>query len=153
MYVAGIDAHTTYLMVVVVSKQGERLLRPTKVKVAEPEALVKLLAGFRPLEVVVETSSSWPWLYERMSAEGIGFVLAHARKLRAIADANYKRDEVDAELLARMRLAGLIPEVFPTPLVQREWAVLVRHRAQLVGERTRLVNRIHAQLHTKQDSA
>lgn len=41
------------------------------------------------------------------------FVLAHAKRLRAIADSTYKRDEVDAELLARMRLAGLIPEVHP----------------------------------------
>lgn len=30
-------------------------------------------------------------------------MLAHARRLRAIAEANYKRDDIDAELLARMR--------------------------------------------------
>jgi len=74
-------------------------------------------------------------------------VLAHARRLRAIAEANYKRDDIDAELLGRMRLAGLIPTVYPTPFAQREWATLLRHRTTLVAQRTALVNRMHAQLH------
>jgi transposase len=147
MFVTGIDAHTRYLVVVIVNKSAEKILGPVRVSVAQPERLLTLLAEFRPLEVVVETSSSWPWLHDLLTAAGISFVLAHAKRLRAIAEANYKRDEVDAELLARMRLAGLIPEVYPTPFSQREWATLIRHRATLVAERTALANRIHAQLH------
>lgn len=149
MYVAGIDAHTRYVVVVVVNKSGERVAGPVRVLAAEREKLLELLRPYRPLEVVVETSSSWPWLLDLLSSScsGVRFVLAHAKRLRAIAEASYKRDEIDAELLARMRLAGLIPEVFPTPPVQREWAVLVRHRASLVAQRTALANRIHAQLH------
>ncbi len=46
-----------------------------------------------------------------------------------------------------MQLAGLIPGVYVTPVEQREWATLIRHRTVLVGQRTALVNRIHAQLH------
>jgi transposase len=111
--------------------------------------LLELLAAFRPLEAIMETSSSWPWLHERLTGAGVQFVLAHARRLRAIAEANYKRDDIDAELLARMRLAGLIPEVYPTPFAQREWATLLRHRTTLVTQRTALVNRIHAQLHLR----
>jgi transposase len=136
-------------MMVVVSKAGDRVLGPVRVSVEARERLSTLLTPFRPLEAVVETSSSWPWLHERLTGEGVTFVLAHAKRLRAIAEANYKRDEIDAELLARMRLAGLIPEVYPTPGSQREWAILVRHRAALVAQRTMLANRIHAQLHTR----
>ena len=40
--------------------------------------------------------------YEGLTAAGIRFILAHAKKLRAIAEATYKSDAVDAELLARM---------------------------------------------------
>ena len=152
MFVAGIDAHTRYVVVVVVNKAGERVVDPVRVPVDAPERLVTLLAPYRPLEAVVETSSSWPWLDETLSAAGVRFVLAHAKRLRAIAEANYKRDAVDAvdaELLARMRLAGLIPEVYPTPYAQREWATLIRHRTALVAERTGLANRIHAQLHAR----
>jgi transposase len=135
------------VVVVVIDRMGERILGPTRVKVEQPERLVALLAPYRPLDAVVETSSSWPWLQEVLTGAGVHFVLAHARRLRLIAEANYKRDDIDAELLARMRLAGLIPEVYPTPYAQREWATLLRHRTTLVTQRTALVNRIHAQLH------
>lgn len=147
MFFAGIDAHTRYLVVVIIDSRGERVLAPTRVKLEERDRLVALLAPYRPLDAVMETSSSWPWLYEVLSGAGARFVLAHARRLRAIAEATYKRDAIDAELLARMRFAGLIPDVYPTPPAQREWATLLRHRDTLVTQRTALVNRMHAQLH------
>jgi transposase len=149
VFFAGIDAHTRYVVVVLINSRGERVAGPTRVNVREPERLLALLVPYRPLDAIVETSSSWPWLHELLRGAGIQFVLAHARRLRAIAEANYKRDEIDAELLARMRLAGLIPEVYPTPFAQREWATLLRHRTTLVTQRTALVNRIHAQLHMR----
>jgi transposase len=149
MFFAGIDAHTRYVVVVIINRMGERVLGPKRVKVDQPERLLELLAAYRPLDAIMETSSSWPWLHELLTGAGVHFVLAHARRLRAIAEANYKRDDVDAELLARMRLAGLIPEVYPTPAAQREWATLIRHRTTLVKQRTALVNRIHAQLHMR----
>lgn len=146
MYVAGVDAHTSYLAVAVVSKIGE-LREQRRVRVGEPERLKQLLQAYRPLEMVVETSSAWPWLRDYAESEGIGFVLAHAKRLRWIAQSNYKADDVDAELLARMRLSGLIPAVHAMDPEQRDWARLVRRRATLVGLRTATCNRIHAQLH------
>ena len=149
MFVAGIDAHTRYVVVSIVNRSGELIVAPTRVRVEQGERLLTLLAPYRPLEAVMETSSSWPWLSELLGGAGIHFVLAHARRLRAIADANYKRDAIDATLLARMRLAGCIPEVYPTPFAQREWATLIRHRTALVLQRTAVVNRVHAQLHLR----
>lgn len=148
MYVAGIDAHTTYLVCAIVSKAtGELVQKPVRIPNAKVARLLELLARYQPLEVVVETCPSWPWLYELVQAQGYGFVLAHAKQLRAIAEANYKRDEIDAELLARMRLAGCIPTVSPKPRAAREQATLVRHRARLQRLRTSAANRIHAELH------
>ena len=154
MFVAGLDAHTRYVVVVVIDRMGELVLKPTRVRMGDAERLLTVLAPYRPLDAVMETSSAWPWLHEVLTGAGIQFVLAHARRLRAIAEANYKSDDIDAELLARMRLARmrlarLIPEVFPTPAAQREWATLLRHRATLVAHRTALVNRLHGQLHTR----
>jgi transposase len=149
VFVAGLDAHTRYVVVSVVNRAGELLLKPTRVPIEHPERLLALLAPYRPLEVVMETSSSWPWLAEVLSGADLGVVLAHARRLRAIAEATYKSDDIDAELLARMRLAGCIPAVYVTPAAQREWAILIRHRTALVRQRTMLVNRLHAQLHTR----
>jgi transposase len=147
VFVAGIDAHSRYVKVVVVDRMGDRVLGPTRVNVNESARLTAVLAPYRPLAVVVETSSAWPWLAEVLEAPEVTFVLAHAKRLRAIAEATYKSDDIDAELLARMQLAGLIPRVYGTPATQREWATLIRHRTALVGERTALVNRVHAQLH------
>lgn len=145
-YVAGIDAHTSYLVVAVVGKDGG-LVERLRVPVGAPERLLEGLSKYRPLEVVVETSSSWPWIHDLLVPQGIGFVLAHAKRLRHIASSNYKADEVDAELLARMHLAGLIPPVHAKQLEQREWSRLIRHRQALIQKRTALVNQIHAQLH------
>jgi transposase len=146
MYVAGIDAHSSYLVVAIVSKSGE-LLEKRRIRVREPERLLEMLSRYRPLEAVVETSSAWPWLHDMLVPVGIHFVLAHAKRLRIIAESTFKTDEIDAELLARMRLAGLIPEVHAKPFEQREWSRLIRHRGSLVRKRTALANQIHGQLH------
>jgi transposase len=146
MSVAGIDAHATYSVATVVSKQGERLAGPTRIENRESDRLVELLEEHGPAEVVVETSPAWPWLYDLLAGSGHRFVLAHAKRLRGIAEQTYKRDEVDSELLARMQLAGLIPEVYPKSIEQRDQAVLLRHRATLKQERTAAANRIHSQI-------
>ena len=57
MFVAGIDAHTTYSVIVVVSNAGELVCKPTRIPNSEPDRLVKLLEEFRPVEVVVETGA------------------------------------------------------------------------------------------------
>ena len=120
---------------------------PIRIKNTQEDRLDALLQQYQPVEVVVETSPAWPWLFDRLQGSGVHFVLAHAKRLRVIAESNYKSDDIDAELLARMRLAGLIPEVHPKCPRQREQAVLLRNRARLVRERTRMVNRIHSQIH------
>ena len=144
MFVAGIDAHATYSVIAIVSNTGQLVAGPIRIKNTQEDRLDDLLERYQPLEVVVETSPAWPWLFDRLEGNGIRFVLAHAKRLRVIAESNYKSDDIDAELLARMRLAGLIPEVHPKCVEQREQAVLLRNRARLVRERTRMVNRIHA---------
>jgi transposase len=149
VFVVGIDAHTRYVVLVVLNSSGTRVLGPTRVRVTEPARVREVLAPFQPLEAVVETSSTWPWLDEVLRPIGARLVLAHARRLRAIAEANYKSDAIDAELLGRMRLAGLIPAVYVTPPTQRDWATLIRHRTALVAQRTAMANRIHAQLHRR----
>ncbi len=147
MFVAGIDAHATYSVIAIVSNTGELVHKPVRIKNSEADRLDELLEPFRPLEVVVETSPAWPWLFDRLEGPGIHFVLAHAKRLRVIAESNYKSDAIDAELLARMRLAGLIPEVHTKSVVQRDQAVLLRSRGRLVRQRTQMANRIHSQLH------
>src|SRR5881628_711860 len=148
MYFAGLDAHLKYVTVAVLDRAGAIVLETT-VPTRTPERLLAVLAPFRPLEVVVETCPFWPWLYDLLVPAGIGFHLAHANRLRAIATAPQKSDAVDARLLARMLLSGLIPEAYPRSADQRELLRLLRHRTALVRFRTRLAGRIHSQLHQR----
>jgi transposase len=137
------------LVPVIVNKSGQVVEQASRISLGDSDRLLELLERYLPMEVVTETSPSWPWLHDLVrDREGIGFVLAHASRLRAIAASTYKRDEIDAELLARMHLAGLIPEVYPKSVDQRDRAVLVRHRRTLVQLRTQTANRVHAQLHS-----
>ena len=86
MYVAGIDAHATYVVVAIVSKAGALVQKAVRIANKEADRLVALLARYRPLEVVVETSPAWPWLYDLLTGDGYGFVLGKAKELRAIAE-------------------------------------------------------------------
>lgn len=147
MYFGGIDAHEHYLVVAVVDTRARTILPPTRVSVSESDILLDLLLPYRPLEVVVESSPFWPWLHDVLTADGVDFTLAHAKELRAIAEAEQKNDRVDAELLARMLQSRLIPRAYAKPSAQRERARLLRHRTTLVRQRSRLLNRIHSQLH------
>ena len=147
MYYGGIDAHRTYLTVAIADKEGTVLEEHVRVPIGDGEPLLDALEGYRPLEVVVETCPFWPWIHDTLEPTEVGFHLAHASELEAIAKAETKTDSVDARLLARMLAAKLIPEVYPKPASQREIVHLVRHRAALVTERTRLVCRIHSHLH------
>lgn len=146
MFVAGLDAHLKYVTAAVLDSTGTPLVERS-VPAADPDALVALLAPYRPLHVVVETCPFWPWLYDLLVPAGITFHLAHAKQLRAIAAAPQKSDQVDARLLARMFLSGVLPEAYPRPADQRDLLRLLRHRTTLVRWRTRLAGRIHSQLH------
>jgi transposase len=146
MFYAAIDAHARYLRVVVLDKNGGVCL---DVEVASrPRKLIsQSLAPFRPLSVVVETCPFWMWIRDELREERVQFVLAHARELRAIACHAQKNDGVDAHLLARMLMTGLIPPARARGSETLEQLRLVRHYAWLTRYRTMLANRMHGQLH------
>lgn len=149
MYYGGLDAHKTYLTLVVVDNDGKEVHRDRRVPIEDGGPLLAALEPYRPLEVVVETCPFWPWIYDLLEPTEIGFHLAHASRLEMISRSGKKTDSLDAELLARMLATGMIPEAYPRPAPQRELCRLVRHRATLIRDRTRLCNRIHNQLHQR----
>src|SRR3989454_2226470 len=51
--------------------------------------------------------------YKVTGVQTCALPISHAKALRAIATAPQKSDAVDARLLARMLLSGLIPEAYP----------------------------------------
>jgi len=91
-------------------------------------------------------------LYDQLLDAGHDVRLAHPQKVKAVAEAKIKTDKIDSETLAHLLRAGLLPESYVPPRDIRELRDLVRRRAFLVGMRTKLKNRVHAEL-AKRDNA
>jgi transposase len=92
---------------------------------------------------VLEATGNWSFMYDILEVGTDKVVLAHPRRVRAIAAARVKTDKIDATILAHLARADLLPLAYAPPVEIRELRDLVRHRSKLVRERTRHKNRIH----------
>ena len=72
--------------------------------------------------------------------------MAHPLKTRAIAEARIKSDKIDARILADLARGNLLPTSWIPPKEIRELRDLIRQRIFLVKQRTKLKNKIHAEL-------
>jgi transposase len=95
--------------------------------------------------LVVESSSTWYWAYNLLSQRH-DVVLSNPVKNKAIASAKIKTDKVDSIMLATLLRGNFVAECYVPPEETIELRELVRFRANLVRERTRLKNRTHAYL-------
>jgi transposase len=77
---------------------------------------------------------------------GFEVILAHPFKVRAIAEARVKTDKVDAETLAHLLRANLVPRSHVPSRDIRDLRELVRQRSYLVRRATSFKNRIHSEL-------
>jgi transposase len=102
--------------------------------------------GIEEAKVVMESGYCWQPIYDHLEEAGYDVRLAHPLKVKAIAEAKIKTDEIDSETLAHLLRADLLPESYVPPKEIRDLRELVKRRAFLVGMRTRLKNRIHAEL-------
>ena len=126
MFVAGIDAHATYSVIAIVSNTGQLVHGPVRINNTEEERLHELFEPYRPLEVVVETSPAWPWLFDRLEGGGIQFVLAHAKAEHW--SCGLKKDSDDSK--KRPNNGPLSHESTPTPSP----VIPNRHRRHSAGD-------------------
>ncbi len=76
-------------------------------------------------------------------------VVSNPLRTRAIATAKIKTDRVDALVLAQLLRSDFLPRVWQPDADTRRRRALSTERANLVSDRTRLKNRIHAVLHQR----
>ena len=148
MFVAGIDAHATYSVIAIVSNTGQLVAGPIRIKNTQEDRLDDLLQRYQPLEVVVETSPAWPWLFDRL--QGQWGSTSCSLMPSGCASSPSPTTRVTTSTRSCWRVCdsrASFPRSIRSALEQREQAVLLRNRARLVRERTRMVNRIHSQLH------
>jgi len=140
----GLDVHKEFCQACVMDESG-RVLSNGRFP-STPEGLDEFLSGFEQAKFVLESTGIWEFIYEGIERRGFEVVLAHPMKVRAIAEAKVKTDKVDAEILAHLLRADLVPRSYVPSRDIRDLRQLVRQRAYLVQRSTSFKNRIHAEL-------
>src|SRR4030067_2989687 len=138
----GLDVHKEFCQACVIDPSG-RVLSNEGFSSTRAE-LDRFLAGFKNAKFVLESTGIWEFIYEGIEKREFEVVLAHPLKVRAIAEAKVKTDKVDAETLAQLLRADLIPRSWIPPKDIRDLRQLVRQRAYLVRQAARFKNRINA---------
>jgi transposase len=145
---AGLDLHQKMVEAVLVDDAG-RLLRNDRLPAtrAALEAYARRhLAG---CAVALEaTCNTWPvaGILQPLVAE---LVISNPMRTRAIAWAKIKTDRVDASVLAHLLRLDYLPQVWQPDAETQALRRRTTERANLVADRTRIKNRIHAVLHQR----
>jgi transposase len=141
----GIDVHRKRSQVAVIDQDGEVLANRNVPNGVKP--ILSVIGGLPAgTPAAFEAAFGWGWLVELLEDYGFDPHLVHPLRCKAIASARLKNDKVDAAILAQLLRADLLPEAWIAPPAVRQLRALLRHRVQLVRQRTLLRNRIHAVL-------
>ena len=136
----GVDYCKRFSVLTLVDGKGRVVLR-RKVK-NRREAFEECLRGYRRVKAVVEAGRNWEVPVDLL--EGLAEVtLAHPLKVRAIAEAKIKTDEIDSEILAQLLRGNLIPKAYLRSRQMREKQSILRLRSFWIRKRTSVKNRIH----------
>jgi len=136
----GIDLHTTSSEIAVIGERGEV---SEQARLATTETSLRRWFGGRPAMVIcLEAGGQSAWAARILQSLGHEVVVANPWRVRLIAEATLKNDQVDAVTLARLVRADrrlLCPIVHRSAETQRQRGVL-RARRVLVGARTACLN-------------
>ena len=140
-FYCGIDLHAKTLYVCIVAHDGEIVVH-RKIP-AQPDALLKLIRPYREgLVVGVECMFSWYWVADFCREHDIDFVLGHALYMRAVHGGKVKTDKIDAEKIAMLLRANMMPIGYAYPKEMRATRDLLRRRCYLVGIRAHALSHI-----------
>ena len=140
--VIGMDIHRTFAEVVV---WEDGRLRPHGRVDMTRSGLEGFARGLtKDDEVVVEATGYAMAVVRVLSPYAARVIVANPLQVKAIAHARIKTDKIDAGVLAQLRAADFLPEVWvPDPETERRRRLVAR-RNQVVRHRTRVKNEIHA---------
>ena len=144
MLYAGMDVHKKFCQVIVCTKEGE-VIKEGKIRTNEEE-IKKFFYGLKDLKVAIEASTNYSYIVDALAKEGYEVLMAHPLKTRAIAEAKIKTDKIDAKMLANLARGNLLPISWIPPKEIRDLRDLVRQRIFLVRQRTKIKNKIKAEL-------
>ncbi len=145
MLYVGMDIHKNFSYVVVKTEKG-KVVKEDKVKTDKEE-----IQGFfedivEEFEVAMEATGNYEFFYETLEELASKVHLSNPYKTRLIAEEKVKTDKVDANALADLLRADLLPTSYVPCKEIRELRRLVRRRVNLGKQRGNVKNQIKAEL-------
>ncbi len=138
-----IDLHKYYVTVGGQNAQQEWTLRPRDVRMSRFRDWAA--KNLKPGDAVVIEATGNTWdIYDIVSPLVSKTVVAHAGKVRQIAEARVKTDKEDVKRLITLLIADIVPEVWVPPMHVRELRSLVSFRWRLSKQITMSKNRLHS---------
>jgi transposase len=142
MRVIGLDVHRTFAEVAVLEAGRVRSEGRVATTALALEAFARTL---RPDDqVVLEATTNTHAIVRVLRPHAGRVAIANPLRTRLIAEAKIKTDKIDAGVLAQLLAAGFLPEVWMPDETTAELRRQAARRRQLVCQRTRLKNQIHA---------
>jgi transposase len=139
------DSHKHYTWALVQDETG-KVLGERRIDHARG-ALGGFLSEFEAgSPVAVETIGNWYWITDEIEAAGMVPRLVNARRAKLMSGSINKTDKLDVRGINRLQRSGTLPTVWIPPKPLRDARELPRTRMVLVRQRTKLKNRIHANL-------
>jgi len=144
-YIA-LDIHKEYVLVGGQNARQEWVMQPRRVGVEKMRewAAANLRRGDA---VILETTTNVWDVYDIVAPLVNYTVVAHAGKVRQIAEARVKTDKKDIERLICLLIADIVPEVWVPPTHVRELRGMISYRNRLVKTSTMIRNRLQSLNH------
>jgi transposase len=145
MWYVGLDFHQLFVCICILNEFG-RVVKRMTIKGRWPQVVAELEKLKHPMAICFEASCGYGHLYEQLSRFAERVVVAHPGHLRLIYRSKRKNDRVDAEKLAKLLYADLVPAVYVPDVNVRDWRALIQFRNRLIARRTRTKNALRAVL-------
>lgn len=141
-YIA-IDLHKEYVFIGGMNDQLQWTLRPRRVQMTRFRDWAH--KNLKPDDsVVLETTGNVWDIYDIVAPLVSKTVVAHAGKVRQIAEARVKTDKEDVKRLLTVLIGNIVPEVWVPPRHVRELRSLISFRWRVSKQITMSKNRLHS---------
>lgn len=141
MTYVGLDVHKKTIAYCI-KTAGGKLLEEGEIKATRTELEQWSATLRRPWTGALEATLFTGWIYDFLRPKAQALKVAHPAMLKAIAASKKKNDRIDAEKIADLLRVGLLPECYMAPTEVRERRRVLRYRSLVVGEATRMKNKI-----------
>jgi transposase len=140
----GMDVHVDFCEVAI--HAGGVTAKAPRLTTSEP-GLRRFAQRLSPDDVVALEATGNAWAIARLVGAYARVIVADTRPLRALSAAKAKTDRADARALAELAAAGLLRAVWVADEDTRALRRMLARRQQLVRQRARAKNEVHAALH------